>query len=236
MGRKETAIATVPTPDPFDEEDRTRRLVIDATAKCVEKAGFDGATIDEIARESGISRTTIYRRFGGREALLTALIDRMTGPYQQRCAAIAAGPGNLTERIERTIVASIASIDDFPWLKSMLAQGLSRTYLDLFSSVQRSHSMRVLWPMLEAAQAAGEWSPPDDPDALSEWLLRQILFFGGEDFADEEEIRAKVRIYVAPVLGLSAAALHEGDRLAGIERELAALREAISGSSPSKTG
>lgn len=47
--------------------------VIGAVDACVERWGFDKVTVDDIARESGLSRATLYRLFpGGREVIFDA--------------------------------------------------------------------------------------------------------------------------------------------------------------------
>ncbi len=71
--------------------------------------------------------------------------------------------------------------------------------------------------------ASGEWTPPDDVDRLTEWLLHQMLVLGGEDYDDPLEIRRRVAIYVMPVLGLPGAGGGKGDiaaRLDRIERKI----------------
>ena len=40
---------------------RSRATVLDATTQLLFERGFGGATVDEIARRSGVAKTTIYR-------------------------------------------------------------------------------------------------------------------------------------------------------------------------------
>ena len=51
--------------------------VLDATLRCVARWGVAKTTLDDVAREAGCSRATVYRAFpGGKEALLEALARR----------------------------------------------------------------------------------------------------------------------------------------------------------------
>src|SRR5688572_125442 len=49
------------------------REVLDAAARIVARDGTDALTMERLARETGLSRATVYRRSGGRDALLDAL-------------------------------------------------------------------------------------------------------------------------------------------------------------------
>ena len=54
-------------PDPLT----LRHRLLAATYQCVSRFGLAKTTIDDVAKESGLSRATIYRQFpGGRDELL----------------------------------------------------------------------------------------------------------------------------------------------------------------------
>lgn len=63
------------------EERRTQLL--DAALRVIDRDGYDGVSIDAIAREAGVTRPVVYGAFDGLGALLTALLDRQ----QQRAIA-----------------------------------------------------------------------------------------------------------------------------------------------------
>lgn len=50
--------------------------IADAAARLVALHGPDGFTMDDLARESGLSRATLYRQAGSREAVLAALSEQ----------------------------------------------------------------------------------------------------------------------------------------------------------------
>lgn len=49
-------------------------LVVDAALACIGRWGLAKTTLDDIAREAGISRATVYRRVPGGKAGLVALV------------------------------------------------------------------------------------------------------------------------------------------------------------------
>ena len=50
--------------------------IIDGTLACLARHGTAKTTVDDIAREPGVSRATVYRAFpGGRDEILGAVVD-----------------------------------------------------------------------------------------------------------------------------------------------------------------
>jgi AcrR family transcriptional regulator len=56
--------------------DSAARAILDAAVVEFEQHGFRRVALDDVARRAGVSRTTIYRRFAGRDELVAAVIDR----------------------------------------------------------------------------------------------------------------------------------------------------------------
>lgn len=56
------------------EERRTQLL--DAALRVIDRDGYDGVSIDAIAKEAGVTRPVVYGAFDGLGPLLTALLDR----------------------------------------------------------------------------------------------------------------------------------------------------------------
>ncbi|HEX5142765.1 MAG TPA: TetR family transcriptional regulator [Mycobacterium sp.] len=56
--------------------DPATTAILDAAVAEFEQHGFRRVAIDDVARRAKVSRTTIYRRFAGRDELVAAVIDR----------------------------------------------------------------------------------------------------------------------------------------------------------------
>jgi AcrR family transcriptional regulator len=63
----------MPAENPVDS---ATRAILDAAVVEFEQHGFRRVALDDVARRAGVSRTTIYRRFAGRDELVAAVIDR----------------------------------------------------------------------------------------------------------------------------------------------------------------
>jgi AcrR family transcriptional regulator len=57
-------------------DDPATRAILDAAVVEFEQHGFRRVALDDVARRARVSRTTIYRRFAGRDELVAAVIDR----------------------------------------------------------------------------------------------------------------------------------------------------------------
>src|ERR1700730_12748438 len=53
--------------------------VLDAALACVARVGVAKTTLDDVAKEAGCARATVYRCFPGRQALMRAVLDREVG-------------------------------------------------------------------------------------------------------------------------------------------------------------
>src|SRR5271156_5700395 len=86
MGQASTPSPDPPSPqspDPLTLRDR----VLAATYRCVARFGLAKTTIEDVVKESGISRATIYRQFpGGRDELLLETVGWELANYFNRLA------------------------------------------------------------------------------------------------------------------------------------------------------
>ena len=68
------------------EEQETRDRILSAARSIMSTKGFKGATTRLIAETAGVNEVTIFRHFGNKERILTAIIDQFTlvGSYLEK--------------------------------------------------------------------------------------------------------------------------------------------------------
>jgi AcrR family transcriptional regulator len=59
------------------------RRVLDAAIVELARSGYAGFRMDEVVSMAGVNKTTIYRRWPSRAALVTALVERMRKPFRE---------------------------------------------------------------------------------------------------------------------------------------------------------
>lgn len=78
----------IPAPD----ESNTGQRIVDAAMGLFFRYGYSRVAVDDIVRELGISKKTVYNHFGGKADILMAGIDRFARQFQQRADEIVNDP------------------------------------------------------------------------------------------------------------------------------------------------
>src|ERR1700738_3598395 len=79
------SLGELPASPPVERGDaaRNRVLVLDAARRLVAERGADAVTMDDIAAAAGVSKGTVFRRFGSRAGLMMVLLDEGERASQQ---------------------------------------------------------------------------------------------------------------------------------------------------------
>ncbi|MER5638350.1 helix-turn-helix domain-containing protein [Kitasatospora sp. NPDC002227] len=79
------------TPPPKERADaaRNRAAVLEAAARLFAEHGVEAVSMDQIAAAAGVGKGTLFRRFGDKSGLATALLDARERALQE---AVLAGP------------------------------------------------------------------------------------------------------------------------------------------------
>jgi AcrR family transcriptional regulator len=102
-----------------------RGAVLEAAIQLFARQGYAATRVDDVAREAGVAKGTVYLYFGSREELLVAAFDT----FSKRSAAIveeARQPGCAIDRLHTLVRSVLSMIADEPTL--------SRVLLDLWSA------------------------------------------------------------------------------------------------------
>ena len=85
----------------------TREAILDATDRLLGRLGYQKTTIDDLAREAGVARRTVYLHFPSKEEIFLCSIDRVVDRLLARLAEIAGSGGPPAERLRRMLLERV---------------------------------------------------------------------------------------------------------------------------------
>jgi AcrR family transcriptional regulator len=160
--------------DPLSLHDR----LLAATYRCVERFGLGKTTIDDIAKESGVSRATIYRQFaGGRDELLLETVGWELSNYFNRLADQVRDAPSLAELLRRGLAFAHRSVAEHAVLRKVMETEPERLLPLLTTEAAKTLPFIAdfLLPYLGREAEAGRLRPGVDIDRAAEYLARSIL-------------------------------------------------------------
>jgi AcrR family transcriptional regulator len=152
----------------------TRELIVESAYACFRRQGLQKATIVDIARAAGVSRSTIYEYFSDKAAIIEACAEHASEQFYREMSKAMDRGSSLEEKLSRAAVfvtqarRAIASEryfdeDAISLLLTKDAAVLLRECVEFFA------------PYISAARLTGEVRKGLDIEAAAEWFAR-ILF------------------------------------------------------------
>ena len=148
--------------------------VLDGALACVARVGLGKTTLDDVAREAGCARATVYRCFPGKQALFAAVLEREVNALGTRAIAAAAETDSLADAIVAVILAGADTFRSHTALgfvveheQEILAPQLS---FERGSAVLRGAGVLI-------APAFTRFVEPDRAERLGEWVARLTLSY-----------------------------------------------------------
>jgi AcrR family transcriptional regulator len=174
--------------------------ILDAARESVLQVGVRRTTATEVARRAGVSRMTLYRRFGDIEQLLVALLTREIGTLLADLAGQTDGLGNGRQRLVELSLRGVDRLAADPLLARLieLDPELLLPYLVDRAGTSQLQARAALAAVLAEGQADGSIRATDS-DAVG-WVLLVVLqafVFGARMLAaqtDPAAVRAELGI------------------------------------------
>ena len=143
----------------------TRDVILDAVERLLGRFGYQKMTMDDIAREAGVGRRTIYLHFPGKEEVALCSIDRVVERVLARLREIAARedlptPGRVEKMLVARITTRIDSVRDYHGSLDSLFEALRPAYMRRRGGYFEAES-RVFADILEEGCRDGTLDCPD---------------------------------------------------------------------------
>lgn len=181
--------------------------VIAAALRCIARWGMAKTTLEDVAREAGCSRATLYRAFsGGKAAVFAAVADAELHRLESSVREIVAAASDLEDALVAAVTTIGRHLADHPVFQFLLLHepGLVLPHLafhelDALLTRVRAFGGPLLAPWLGAEEAAG----------TAEWVARIVISHtcspaAGVQLTDDASVRRLVRSFVLPGLTVPA--------------------------------
>ena len=186
---------TVPEPEPA-----LRDRVLAAAYECVARFGIAKTTVEDVVKQSGVSRATVYRVFpGGKEQLLRAAVSWEMDRFFLRLAEEVVAAPDFASMVERGLTFAHSAVHGHEVLQKVLVTEPERILPLLTTEQERPlhYITAFLLPYLERERAADRVRDGVDLEESADFVARMILSLIGShgewDLGDPIAVHQLVR-------------------------------------------
>ena len=122
-------------PRPGADASATRAAVFAAAADAFSRRGFNGVTVDDIARAARVNKAMIYYHFSDKLALYRAIVCEMLDEAGARVSRLAAEPLSPSATLEAFIARFITLADSRPYFPPLMLREIAEGALHLDTEI-----------------------------------------------------------------------------------------------------
>jgi AcrR family transcriptional regulator len=198
------AVVAPPVPARTAGDTDIRSRAVDALLACTARHGLAKTTLDDVAREAGCARASLYRHFGGKRQLVEAAVATEGGRVAADLRHAADTAGSLEDAVVAVTAGAARELSTHDALQFVLAHEVELVLPHItFDGGNKflSHAGRALAPCFE------RFLPAADAARLGEWVVRITCAYtyarafspdAAFDLADDASVRSLVRKFVLP--------------------------------------
>jgi TetR/AcrR family transcriptional repressor of uid operon len=190
-----------------DDTDETRTPILDAAYELFCRMGIQRTTMEDVARQAGVSRITVYRRFATKNTLVEHLVRREFRRYFDQFLIDIEEADTAADRVVLGFVSSLRAIRSNPLIGGLM---VSEPDLLVPSMINDGGQTLVtvrqfLAGQLRREQSAGNVPADLDTDLVAEVMARVSASFLAIpshiiDIDDDEQVAALARQFLVPML------------------------------------
>jgi AcrR family transcriptional regulator len=174
--------------------------ILDAALRCIARVGFSKTTFDDIAREAGCARATVYRIFPSKQQLVAALLNREGERLRTGVVDAAHAEDDLAGAVTAFITTAAHTLANHQALAFVLMHE-PQVILPYLAFERESAMLRLAAGM--GAPAFARFLALDDATRLAEWVARITLSYlcspsEHVNVFEWEQVRSMVDDFVLP--------------------------------------
>lgn len=185
--------------------ENARETLLRVAARCFERHGIAGTSMERIAREAGVSRPTVHYYFSSKDSLVEAFIAREVAAILDQIRRATEHMTGVDRVVEAVALGIHASIDN-QYLRTLIAADNASTATRLRECDSVISLERGFWtPLLDQARTADHALRGDlSDDHAIDWIVfvQFAITNHGHAFGmtDEHAIRTRLRDFLLPAL------------------------------------
>jgi AcrR family transcriptional regulator len=188
-----------PGPKPVLGDQPIDRLY-EAALVCIDRRGFRKTSMDDIARQAGVSRPTVYTYFRSKKDVVLEVIVRQAADLLADVKKRVSRRKGLDRVIEAACLGALATVEH-RYFRALVAGGEATEWIAELSVHERFRMVeREFWrPILQEAIDLGEVRADRGVDEMIDWIVFQQFTLGtfGESLGlTERDIRARITVYL----------------------------------------
>lgn len=192
---------------PKDADDSIESRILDAALVQFEKVGVKKTTIEDVARQAGVDRVTVYRRVGSRDDLVQAVVSREVRVVLTEVARIAERHDDIGDLVADIFVTVLTKWRNHPLAQRMLAIEPERVITKLTTDGATVFTLSVTTTAAALERATARGLLPEIPDLLTraEVVCRVVHSLilapvGGVRLESDTELTEFARTYLLPII------------------------------------
>lgn len=179
-----------------DPPSPAKHRILTATYTCIARSGLARVTVEDAAREAGISRATVYRHFpGGRDELVRETVGHEVAHFFLDLADAVATSASFAEVLTEALLHAHAAVAGHEVLQKLLATEPDRLLPNL--SVEANRLLPPIAAFLTPHLEAEDLRTGIEVAAAAEYVARMVLSLVGApgrwDLTDRDEVGELVR-------------------------------------------
>lgn len=165
---------------PAKEQGDTLRIIIDSAFALFGKFGYDGVSVDQIAKKSNLSKGAMYWHFKNKDDLYVACLKEVHDIFNRYVfsaiaaeASVAEALASLTDGVDtmlhdRLVMRGIAGY----WLEP--SGRADKRRIDATNKAFQDNAMAILGSLFEKGRATGQLAFEDNPEDVARALMSLI--------------------------------------------------------------
>lgn len=165
---------------PAKEQGDTLRIIIDSAFALFGKYGYDGVSVDQIAKKSDLSKGAMYWHFKNKDDLYVACLKEVHDIFNRYVFSAVAGENTVPEALNALVDGVDTMLHDRLVNRGIAGYWLEpsgradKRRIDATNKVFQDNALSILLSLFEKGRSTGQMAFDEDPEVLALALMSLV--------------------------------------------------------------